>query len=164
MFVSVKFSSCYEERSRTISDLTHIKWMWIDHLCIFFFLQIFSHFWNNVPKWFSSTLEILKLRLWQNDFGETVQPPKLQFRQRSFVQTQPCRALLGLDDRWKQDPVSTLQKTGWTNYSSFLVWSGLEKGFTLIMITKVQGAVNNHFHVYKAIFGMVTTNQTTGWS
>ena len=23
-----------------------------------------------------------------------------------------------------------MQKTGWTNYSSFLVWSGLEKCFT----------------------------------
>ena len=25
----------------------------------------------------------------------------------------------------KQDPESTMQKTGWTNYFSFLVWSGL---------------------------------------
>ena len=31
----------------------------------------------------------------------------------------------------KQDPVSTMQKTGWTIHSSFLVLSGLEKGFTL---------------------------------
>ena len=30
----------------------------------------------------------------------------------------------------KQDPVSTMQKTGITNYSSFMIWSGLEKGIT----------------------------------
>ena len=33
------------------------------------------------------------------------------------------------DDTDKQDPVSTMQKTELTNYSSFLVWCGLEKGF-----------------------------------
>ena len=27
-------------------------------------------------------------------------------------------------------PISTMQKTDWINYSTFLVWSGLEKGFT----------------------------------
>ena len=27
----------------------------------------------------------------------------------------------------KQDPVSTMQNTGWTNYSYFLAWSGPEK-------------------------------------
>ena len=31
----------------------------------------------------------------------------------------------------KQDPVSTMQKTGWTNYSPFLVWLDVEKGFHL---------------------------------
>ena len=35
----------------------------------------------------------------------------------------------------EQDPVSTMQKTGLTNYSSFLIWSGLEKLFTLEVIT-----------------------------
>ena len=30
----------------------------------------------------------------------------------------------------KQDQVSTMQKTGWSNYSSLLVWSCLQKGFT----------------------------------
>ena len=44
-----------------------------------------------------------------------------------------------------------MQKTGWTNHSSFLVLSGLKKGFT--------SDVNNHFPVYWAIFGMVTNNQ-----
>ena len=29
----------------------------------------------------------------------------------------------------KPDQVSIMQKTGWTNYSSFLVWSGVEMGF-----------------------------------
>ena len=28
----------------------------------------------------------------------------------------------------EQDPVSTMQKTRFTNYSSFLVWPGLENG------------------------------------
>ena len=28
-----------------------------------------------------------------------------------------------------------MQKTGWTNYSPFLVWPGVEKGFTLDVIT-----------------------------
>ena len=30
----------------------------------------------------------------------------------------------------KPDPVSTMQKTGWTDYFFFLVWSSVEKGFT----------------------------------
>ena len=38
----------------------------------------------------------------------------------------------------KQDPVSTIQKTGWTIHSSFLVLSGLKKSFTLDMITRGQ--------------------------
>ena len=29
---------------------------------------------------------------------------------------------IGRDQTTRQDPVSTMQKTGWTNYSSFLVW------------------------------------------
>ena len=29
----------------------------------------------------------------------------------------------------RQDPVSTMQKTGWTNHSAFLVLSGLKKGY-----------------------------------
>ena len=35
----------------------------------------------------------------------------------------------------EQDPVSSMQKTGWTIHSSFLVLSGLEKGFTLDVFT-----------------------------
>ena len=52
--------------------------------------------------------------------------------------------------------MSTMEKTGWTIHSSFLVLSGLEKGFTLDVITR--GAVNNHFPVYSDIFIMVTTD------
>ena len=44
------------------------------------------------------------------------------------------------------DPVSTMQKTVWTNFSSFLVWSGLEKGFTYGC--GHLEAVSNHFPVY----------------
>ena len=36
----------------------------------------------------------------------------------------------------QQDPVSTMQKTGLTNFPSLLVWSGLQK------------ALKNHFSVY----------------
>ena len=59
----------------------------------------------------------------------------------------------------KQGPVSTMQKTSWTIHSSFLVLPGLEKGFTLDVITR--GAVNNHSPMYLAIFSMVTTNDQT---
>ena len=47
--------------------------------------------------------------------------------------------------------------TGWTIHSFFLVRSSMEKGFTLDVITR--GAVNSHFPVYWAIFGMVTNKQ-----
>ena len=50
-----------------------------------------------------------------------------------------------------------MQKTGWTKYSSFMVFYGLEKGFTFGC--SHLGAVNNHFPVYWAIFGMVTNDQ-----
>ena len=61
----------------------------------------------------------------------------------------------------KQDPVSTMQNTCLENYSSFLVRSRLEKGIT--HGCDLNGAVNNHFPVYKAIFGMVTTKRTNNW-
>ena len=59
--------------------------------------------------------------------------------------------------RKKQDPVSTLQKTGWTIHSSFMVLSGLEKGFTLDVITRGQSTT---------IFLCIgpSNNQPTGWS
>ena len=46
----------------------------------------------------------------------------------------------------KQDPVSNMQKTGLTNHSFFLIWSGLEKGITYGC--DLYGEVNNHFPVY----------------
>ena len=46
-----------------------------------------------------------------------------------------CAGQEHLDDHTiKQDPVLVMQKTGWTNYSPFLVLCGLEKGFTLDVI------------------------------
>ena len=45
----------------------------------------------------------------------------------------------------KQDPVSTIQRTGLANYSSFLVWSVLEKGITYGCDHFWE--VNNHFPV-----------------
>ena len=51
-----------------------------------------------------------------------------------------------------------MEKTGWSFHSSFLVGSGLKKGFTLDVITK--GGVNNYFPVYSAIFDMVTNKGT----
>ena len=50
-----------------------------------------------------------------------------------------------------------MQNNGLTNYSSFLVWSGLEKGFNYEC--DHYWAVNNHFPMYLAIFGMVTPEQ-----
>ena len=47
-----------------------------------------------------------------------------------------------------------MQNTGLTNYSSFLVGSRLEQGITYGCDRYV--AVDNHFPVYWAIFGMVT--------
>ena len=57
----------------------------------------------------------------------------------------------------KQDPVSTMQKTGRTDDSSFLVCPGLEEGIAYGCDRK--GAINSHFSVYLAIFGMVSPNQ-----
>ena len=45
-----------------------------------------------------------------------------------------------------QDPVSTMQKTGFTNYSPFRVSAGLEKGITYGC--EHYGAVDNHLPVY----------------
>ena len=61
----------------------------------------------------------------------------------------------------EQDPVSTMQKTWLADYSSFLVWSDLEKGITYGC--DHYGAVSNHFPVYSAICGMVTTERTNNW-
>ena len=56
----------------------------------------------------------------------------------------------------QQDPVSTMQKTGWAIHSSFSVLSGLERvSFWMWSL----GGVNNHFPVYWAIFGVVTNKQ-----
>ena len=52
-----------------------------------------------------------------------------------------------------EDSASTMQKT---NCSSFLVWSG-KRFFTLNVVTG--GAIQSHFHVNEAIFGMVTNKQ-----
>ena len=49
-----------------------------------------------------------------------------------------------------------MQNTVLANYSSFLVWSRLEKVITYGCDR--YGAVDNHFPVYYAIFGMVTPN------
>ena len=38
----------------------------------------------------------------------------------------------------EHDPVSTMQKTGWTIHSPFLVLFGLKKHFTLDVITRGQ--------------------------
>ena len=49
-----------------------------------------------------------------------------------------------------------MQNTILANYSSFLVWSRLEKVITYGCDR--YGAVDNNFPVYEAIFGMVTPN------
>ena len=45
----------------------------------------------------------------------------------------------------KQHPVSTRQNAGWTSHSSFLALSGLEKGFTLDVITLALGGSQQPF-------------------
>ena len=63
-----------------------------------------------------------------------------------------------------------MQKTGMTNYSSLMIWAGLEKGIT--HECDHYEAVDSHLSVYLAIFGMVTleqsnkqaNKQTTRWS
>ena len=68
-----------------------------------------------------------------------------------------CAGQEHLDDH-NIKPVSTMQKTGWTNYSPFLVLCGLEKGFTLDVI--IMGQSKTIFSLYWAIFDMVTTKPT----
>ena len=62
---------------------------------------------------------------------------------------------LNVEDLKEQGPVLTMQKTGWTIHSSFLVLSGLEKGFTLNVITKGRSIT-----IFLCIFGKVTNEQT----
>ena len=50
-----------------------------------------------------------------------------------------------------------MQKTALANFTSFLVWSGLGKGIN--HGCDHYGAVNRHFSLYLAIFGMVTNKQ-----
>ena len=54
--------------------------------------------------------------------------------------------ILSKKRKFEQGPVSTMQETDSTNYSSFLVWSGLEKSFTF-GCDRSQGALNSHLCV-----------------
>ena len=55
----------------------------------------------------------------------------------------------------KQDLVSTMQNTGWTNYSHFLVWYGLEK----VLITI--GQSTTIFPMAKVMKNFVKPSNTT---
>ena len=58
----------------------------------------------------------------------------------------------------KQDPVSIMQKTGWTR----LVWSGIGFHFGCDHLGCSQHCwLNSHFSVYLVNFGMVTMNKQT---
>ena len=50
-----------------------------------------------------------------------------------------------------------MQRTGLTNYFSFLVQPGPEKGMTYVQKSNHHGTVNSHFLVYYTIFDMVTS-------
>ena len=66
-------------------------------------------------------------------------PPPCQTGKRGKKCPKPSwQALSHPGNVGKQDPVSTMKKTGWTIHSSFLVLCGLEKGFTLDPITRGQ--------------------------
>jgi len=56
----------------------------------------------------------------------------------SALLAQETLFLMKTDQNLEQDPASTMQKTGWTIHSFFLVLSGLKKSFTLDMITRGQ--------------------------
>ena len=64
-------------------------------------------------------------------------PQKIHNTTQSIAMRKKVKTILTMVTRWlikmnnndKQDPVSTMQKTIWTYHSSFLVWSGLGKGF-----------------------------------
>ena len=58
----------------------------------------------------------------------------------SFQDSVPLHIIKG---KMIRRPSVTMQKTGLTNYSSFLVWSGLEKNITYKC--GHYGSVNNHF-------------------
>ena len=63
----------------------------------------------------------------------------------------------------EQDPASTMQKTGWTIHSFFLVLSGLKKSFTLDVITKGQSTtISLCIGPFSAWWR--TTKRTPGWS
>ena len=62
----------------------------------------------------------------------------------------------------KQDPVSTMQKAGWTSHSSFLALSGLEKGFTLDVITLALGGSQLPFSCVLGHFWHGDEQTTTG--
>ena len=75
------------------------------------------------------------------------------------------RAICLSREEWKlKDPVSTMQKTGWTNHFSILILFVLEKGFTLDVITRRQ---STNILLCMAIFSIVShwqANKQTRWS
>ena len=80
------------------------------------------------------------------------------FSHKRFSSWYTCYSYKGNEKPFmcRQDPVSTMQKTDWTKYSPFLVWSG--QGCHLKMWCL--GAVNIHYSVYLAIHGIVINKQT----
>ena len=87
--------------------------------------------WRHHGKW--RTLKLFRklsttTKLWRKKYFSPFQQNSREDKKRNrFRDTQKLQ-----NPRWtqnKQDPVSTMQKTGLANHSSFLVWSG--KGYHL---------------------------------
>ena len=101
-----------------------------------------------------------ELRILENGGGGGAEEGTAFDRLLRLVVPIVCWRPIGCCSR-QQAPVSTMQRTGLTNYFSFLVLPGLERGMTYVQKSYHSGIVNSHFPVYYAIFDMVTSIRTT---
>ena len=97
-----------------------LRWLWIQH---------------------SKSSDVIKLSLmvtddeWKVHRAKVVHVVQLGAEEVLTMSKWTLTAFSHFCDRLKQDPVSTMQKTGLINYSSFPVWSGLD------VITMVQSSI-----------------------
>ena len=97
-----------------------LRWLWIQH---------------------SKSSDVIELSLmvtddeWKVHRAKVVHVVQLGAEEVLTMSKWTLTAFSHFCDRLKQDPVSTMQKTGLINYSSFPVWSGLD------VITMVQSSI-----------------------
>ena len=103
-----------------VITLCLLRWLWIQH---------------------SKSLDVIELSLmvtddeWKVHRAKVVHVVQLGAEEVLTMSKWTLTAFSHFCDRLKQDPVSTMQKTGLINYSSFPVWSGLD------VITMVQSSI-----------------------